>query len=172
VDLGALQPELPLVLGTPSGRIELAPELVMGDLPRLQARIDAPAPSLTLIGRRQLRSNNSWMHNMPSLIKGPERCLLLIHPEDALAHSLTNGDQCRVTSRVGDVTCKVQVTEELMPGVVSLPHGWGHDEESVQLGVAKAHPGVNVNRLSDDAFLDVPSANAAFNGVPVTLARV
>jgi anaerobic selenocysteine-containing dehydrogenase len=169
LDLGPLAPRLPGVLRTPDGRIDLAPAVATDDLPRLEAALDRPAPALVLINRRHLRSNNSWMHNLTPLIKGPERCTLQVHPDDAARLGLADGGRATVASRVGEVIAPVEVTDEVMPGVVSLPHGFGHDLPGVRLAVARAHAGVNVNVLSDDAALDVPSGNAAFNGVPVSV---
>jgi anaerobic selenocysteine-containing dehydrogenase len=170
VDLGPLEPRLPDVLRTADGRIDLAPAPVVADVARLEATLDAAPPSMVLIGRRHLRSNNSWMHNLPALIKGPARCTLLVHPDDATRLGLANGGAARVTSRVGEVVAPVAVSDEVMPGVVSLPHGFGHDLPGARTGVAHDHAGVNVNILSDDARVDAPSGNAAFNGVPVTIA--
>jgi len=172
VDLGPLRPQLPGVLRTTDAKIDLAPAAVVADLPRLEASLDAPAPSHVLIGRRQIRSNNSWMHNLQVLVKGRPRCTLLLHPEDAAALGVADGDAVRVSSRVGSLDAPVEVSDEIMPGVVSLPHGWGHDAPGMALRVAQQHAGVNVNRLSDDAAMDVVSSNAGFNGVPVRLARV
>src|SRR5262249_3743979 len=168
VDLGPLVPRLPDMLRTADRRIDLAPALVTGDLPRLEASLDG-APELVLSGRRHLRSNNSWMHNLPALIKGPPRCTLLVHPDDARRHDLVDGGRARVASRAGEIVATVEITDEMMPGVVSLPHGFGHDKPGMRMRVAQDHAGVNVNVLSDDARLDAISGNAAFNGVPVTI---
>jgi anaerobic selenocysteine-containing dehydrogenase len=165
VDLGPLRPRLDEVLATASGKVELAPAIVRDDLARLQA--EEPAPGLLLVGRRQLRSNNSWMHNLQPLVKGPRRCTLLVHPDDAARFGLGDGAPARIESRVGSIVAPVQVSDEMMPGVVSLPHGWGHEAEGARLGVAREHAGVNVNLVSDDDWLDVPSGNVAFNGLPV-----
>jgi anaerobic selenocysteine-containing dehydrogenase len=170
VDLGPLAPRLPGILRTPDGQIDLAPAVVLADLPRLEAALERPAPELALIGRRHLRSNNSWMHNLVPLIKGPERCTLLVHPDDAARLGLADGGRARIASRVGAVIAPVEITDEVMPGVVSLPHGFGHDLPGVELSVARRRPGVNLNLLTDDTLLDAPSGNAAFNGVPVTVA--
>ncbi len=167
LDLGALKEQLPAVLRTASGKIELAPELILADLARLRARLETPAPAMVLIGRRHMRSNNSWCHNVAALVKGPERCTLLVSPTDARRLGLAAGGRARVASRVGAVVAPVEITEEMMPGVVSLPHGWGHDVEGVRLGVARAHAGVNSNVLTDPAVLDAPSGNAVLNGIPV-----
>lgn len=172
IDLGALKPQLPGILETPSGKIVLAPRLVLDDLPRLRARLAEPAPAIVLIGRRHLRSNNSWCHNIESLVKGPERCTLLVSGEDARRHGLRHGGVARVKSRVGSVVAPVEVSDEVMPGVVSLPHGWGHDVDGVRMNVAKRHAGVNSNLLADDLLLDVPSGNAALNGIPVEVEAV
>ena len=124
-----------------------------------------------MIGRRHLRSNNSWMHNIDVLMKGKERCTLLIHPDDAEARGLRAGDCAEVRSASGHVTAIVDVTDEIMPGVVSLPHGWGHDADGARLSVAERRPGVNMNRLVDGAVLDPLSGNARMNGVPVEVTR-
>ncbi len=171
MDFGALVSQLPAVLRTADGKIDLAPEPIVSDVARLTESLDRPAASHVLIGRRQLRSNNSWMHNLQPLVKGKRRCTLLLHPDDAAALQVDSGASLRVASRVGQVDAVVEVSDEIMPGVVSLPHGWGHDVDGVQMQVAKANAGVNVNILSDDHALDPLSGNAAFNGVPVTLSR-
>jgi anaerobic selenocysteine-containing dehydrogenase len=170
VDLGPLQPRLPGALQTKERRLRLVPQPLAGDVPRLRAALDARRDGLALIGRRDLRSNNSWLHNSQRLVKGPERCTLLMHPEDASARGVADGSRVHVSSRVGRIECQVQVTGDMRPGVVSLPHGWGHDREGTRLAVAGARPGASVNDLTDDAFLDVLSGNAAFNGVPVEVA--
>ena len=169
LDLGPLEPRLPGILRTPDRMIDLAPAPVLADLPRLEAELAAPAPALVLINRRHLRSNNSWMHNLTPLIKGPERCTLLVHPDDAARLGLQEGAGARVKSRVGEVVAPVEISDDVMPGVVSLPHGFGHDRPGARLAVASAHAGANVNLLSDDTARDLPSGNAALNGVPVTV---
>jgi anaerobic selenocysteine-containing dehydrogenase len=169
VDLGPLQPRLPDVLRTPSGKIELAPEPVLGDLHRLAGALGrGDDGQLVLVGRRHLRSNNSWMHNVGVLVKGKERCTLQIHPDDAAALGLADGGLADVSSRVGQLTAPVEVTDSIRPGVVSLPHGWGHDLPGVRLGVA-AGRGVNSNLLTDGEAMDPLSGNAVLNGIPVTV---
>jgi anaerobic selenocysteine-containing dehydrogenase len=172
IDLGPLEPRLPAALATPSGRIELVHDLLAGDVERLRGSLERPADDLVLIGRRQLRSNNSWMHNAPSLVKGPERCTLLLHPRDAERLGVGDGARVRITSRVGAVEAPVSVSDEVMPGVVSLPHGWGHGLEGVGQHVAAAHPGVPSNFLADPEAVDALSGNAVLNGIPVTIAAV
>jgi anaerobic selenocysteine-containing dehydrogenase len=170
VDLGPLVPRLDEVLATPSGLVELAPGPIVADLERLgREEATLREGGVVLIGRRHLRSNNSWMHNLPALVKGPARCTLLVHPGDAARLGLAAGGEARVTSRVGSVVARVELSDELMPGVVSLPHGWGHDGPGTRQGVASQHAGVNVNLLSDDEFVDVLSGNAAFNGLAVSV---
>ncbi|MCA9931736.1 MAG: hypothetical protein KC419_24805, partial [Anaerolineales bacterium] len=129
----------------------------------------SPNPNLLLIGRRDLRSNNSWMHNSHRLVKGKPRCTLLMHPADAADRRLTDGQMVTVTSRVGQVSLPLVVSDAIMPGVVSMPHGWGYGQDGVQLAVAQAHPGVSINDLTDEALLDVLTGNAVLNGVPVTV---
>ncbi len=169
-DFGPLQSTFPERLRTEDGAIDLAPTRIVEDLARLDARFaeDPPADSLSLIGRRQLRSNNSWMHNTQRLMKGKDRCTLMIHSEDAARIGVKSGDMVTVSSRVGKVDAPAEVTNDMMPGVVSLPHGFGHGREGVQLRVASERPGVSINDLTDDAVLDM-SGNAAFCGIPVTV---
>jgi len=169
VDLGALKPQIPNVLETPTAKVELAPDLILSDIPRLSSRLAQPADDFVLIGRRHLRSNNSWCHNLEPLVKGRDRCTLIVSTEDAAKLSLSTGDSARVESRVGSVVAPVEVSDEMMPGVVSLPHGWGHDVDGVRMDVARRHAGVNSNILTDDAAIDVPSGNAVLNGIPVTV---
>jgi anaerobic selenocysteine-containing dehydrogenase len=121
---------------------------------------------MVLIGRRQLRSNNSWMHNLPQLVKGKDRCTLQVHPDDAARLGLAADGRARIASSAGELIAPVEITDEIMPGVVSIPHGWGHDAPGVRLGVASEHAGVNSNLLSP-VDVDVPSGNAVFNGIPV-----
>ena len=171
IDLGPLKEQLPGNLRTASGKIELMPELIANDLPRLRAGLGNghADTELTLIGRRHLRSNNSWCHNLPALVKGRERCTLMVSLDDAQRLQVETGGLARVTSRVGSVVAPVEVTDQMMPGVVSLPHGWGHDKEGMRMNVAAKHAGVNSNILTDDTLMDVPSGNAVLNGIPVTV---
>jgi len=171
VDLGPLEPRLPEILATASGKIELAPELMVADVERLRATLSARPAPLVLVGRRQMRTNNSWMHNVPALAKGRPRCALLVHPEDAARLGVADGGRALVRSRVGEVVAPVEVSDEIMPGVVSLPHGFGHGQPGARLQVAaRLQPGVNSNRLSDETDLDVLSGNAVLNGIPVEVA--
>ncbi len=174
VDLGALQPSHPERLFISSKRIELTPELLVADLERVNATFFPPTSAngtheydLALIGRRQLRSNNSWMHNSKRLVRGKERCTLLIHPTDAENRQIEPGQVVNVQSRVGTLKIRAEVSDEMMPGVVSIPHGWGHNRPNIQLQTAQQHAGVSINDLTDDQALDELSGNAAFSGVPV-----
>ncbi len=215
IDFGPLVPRFPDVIGTESGKIELAPQPILDDLGRhgealtsrhasdpqqagldgnahasdpqkagldgnahasdpQKAGLDANAPasdaeSLVLIGRRHLKTVNSWMHNVNVLIKGRTDCTLFVHPDDADRLGLIAGGSARVKSRVGEVTAPVEITDEIMPGVVCLPHGWGYDEDGIEMTVAKTKPGVNSNVLTDDAALDALSGNCALNGIPVAV---
>ncbi|MGB5283349.1 MAG: molybdopterin dinucleotide binding domain-containing protein, partial [Polyangiales bacterium] len=174
IDLGPMQSTIPEVLPEQHGPVDLAPELFVEDLERLRARFLTAGSAtsdgqLLLIGRRQLRSNNSWMHNSKRLMKGKSRCTLMMHPEDAERIGVKAGDNVTVSSRVGQITAPAELTSDMMPGVVSLPHGFGHGRDGVQLSVATSHPGVSVNDLTDDQLLDLLSGNAAFSGVPVRL---
>ncbi|MGH9233433.1 MAG: molybdopterin-dependent oxidoreductase [Acidimicrobiales bacterium] len=170
VDLGPLEPRLPDVLRTPSGMVELAPEPIVADVARLRGALDAPTGGMTLVGRRDLRSNNSWMHNVEVLVKGKPRCTLHVHPDDAARLGLADGAPAEVASRTGKVTVPVEVTDAIRPGVVSIPHGWGHDLDGVEMGVARRHAGVNSNLLADDELIDPLSGNAVLNGIPVEVA--
>ncbi len=173
VSLGRLEPRLPEVLETPNGRIDLAPETITNDLRRLDAWIAAgPDARLQLIGRRHIRSMNSWLHNLPSLVKGRERCTLWIAPDDAKRRGLSTGDRAEMKTATGSLTVPVEIKSEMSPGVVSLPHGWGHDRPGVRLSVATARPGVNTNVLLDDRLVDAPSGTSVLNGVPVEVTRV
>lgn len=171
VDLGPLRPSLPGALRTPSGRIELAPEAIVGDLERLAATLADPVDpdELLLIGRRHLRSNNSWMHNLPLLAGGPERCTLQLHPDDAGRLGIDDGATVVVASRAGAVEAPAEVTDTIRPGVVSLPHGWGHDAPGTRMTVAARRPGANANAVTDDRQLDPLSGTAVLSGVPVTV---
>jgi anaerobic selenocysteine-containing dehydrogenase len=174
VDLGPLQPRLPEVLRTPSGMVELAPEPLVADVERLRTSLarahNRDDGTLLLIGRRHLRSNNSWMHNIGTLARGKGRCTLQVNPADAARIGLEDGGAARVSSRTGALVAPVELTDAVAPGVVSLPHGWGHDLPGVAMAVARAHAGVNANLLADDARYDEPSGNAVLNGIPVQVA--
>lgn len=169
IDLGAMKQRIPEVLRTPSGKIELAPELIVADLERLRSVLTKDRDELVLIGRRHLRSNNSWMHNAPRLVSGKPRCTLQINPVDALRYGVEDAGLAVVSSRVGRIEIPVEVTEDIVPGVVSIPHGWGHDDPEIRLEVASAHAGVNSNILADEAEIDVPSGNAVLCGIPITV---
>jgi anaerobic selenocysteine-containing dehydrogenase len=172
IDLGPLVPRLKEVIHTESGEIELAPRTMLEDLPRLRVRLAEGPDGLVLIGRRDMRCSNSFMHNLPALVKGRDRCTLLVSRADASRIGLVNGGAARVRSRVGSVVAPVEVSDDLMPGVVSLPHGWGHDVADTRLSVAKAHPGVNTNLLTDDRAYDVASGTAVLFGTPVRVEPV
>ncbi len=128
--------------------------------------------TLDLISRRELRSNNSWMHNSARLVRGKRRCTLFMHPSDATQRGLVDAARVRVTSRVGTVDVELETTEAMMPGVVCLPHGWGHDRPGVKLRVARARGGASINDLTDDSQLDALSGNAAFSATPVRVELV
>jgi anaerobic selenocysteine-containing dehydrogenase len=170
VDLGPLRPRIPGMLRTPSGKVELAPAAILEDLPRLETALARNGDGIVLIGRRHLRSNNSWMHNLPHLVRGKDRCTMHVSPADAERLGLTDGGLAAVSSRSGSVEVPVEVTDAIMDGVVSIPHGWGHDAPGARLGVAADHAGVNSNLLSDDALVDELSGNAVLNGIPVEVA--
>jgi anaerobic selenocysteine-containing dehydrogenase len=168
IDLGPLQPRLPEVLKTRSGRIELAPEPLIAEAARLKESLGRGDDGFVLIGRRHLRSNNSWMHNLPALAGGTNRCTLQIHPDDAAELGLT--DNAAIKGPGGDLVAPVELAPGMRRGVVSLPHGWGHDRGGTRQGVAADHPGVNVNQLNDGGQLDPLSGTAVLNGIPVDIA--
>jgi anaerobic selenocysteine-containing dehydrogenase len=174
IDLGPLQPRLPEALRTPSGKVEMAPPEILTDVPRMRTALteagtaDGSRPFL-LIGRRDLRSNNSWMHNVGVLVKGKPRCTLLLHPDDAADLGLAEGAPATIASRVGSVIAPVELTENIRRGVVSLPHGWGHHVPETRMRVAAEHAGVNSNVLTDERAIDPISGNAVLNGIPVSV---
>jgi anaerobic selenocysteine-containing dehydrogenase len=170
IDLGPLRPRLPQPLKTRSGKIELLPAPIVDDLPRLRAALRERPAAIVLVGRRHLRSNNSWMHNVPALTGGTNRCTLHIHPEDAARLGLADGTAVRVKGAGGEVVAPAEVTDTVRRGVVSLPHGWGHDRPGTRMSHAALDPGVNVNQLLDGSLLDPLSGTAVLNGVPVELA--
>ncbi len=167
IDLGPLEPRIPEMLRTPSGRIDLATPSLVADLDRVAGRLGSPRPPVVLIGRRDLRSNNSWQHNVRTLAKGKERCTLWVHPDDATAFGLADGGMAALATEQGSLEVTVEVTDAILPGVVSLPHGWGHDLPGASLSVARLRPGVNVNRLSSDELVDPLSGNPHLNGIAV-----
>lgn len=171
IDLGALQEHrIPDLLRTPDGRIQVVPEMLLPELPRLEKLCHQERNGqLQLVGRRHVRSNNSWMHNLSVLTSGRNRCTLQIHPDDAVRLSIQNGELARVTSRVGEVVLTAECTDGIMPGVVSIPHGFGQNQPGVHLRVAREYDGVNTNVLTDEYFRDEISGNIALNGVPVTV---
>lgn len=169
VDLGELAPRIPEVLRTASGKVELAPPLLIDDLGRVRADLAREAPALVIVGRRQLRSNNSWMHNLPVLAKGPFRCTALVNTSDATRLGLRNGGRARIANGARSIEVEVEVSDEMMPGVVSLPHGWGHDLPGTRMGVARERPGANLNVLLDEKLRDPLSGNAVLSGVPITM---
>ncbi len=167
VDLGPLEANLLRRLATPDGQVQLAPPPHLQDLERAARVLEQTAPPLMLIGRRHVRSNNSWMHNSRRLVKGKPRCTLMMHPDDATDRGIADGATVRLRSRVGEVVVPVEVTDHMMPGVVSLPHGWGHDRAGIRLGVASRHAGVSINDLIDDQRIDALTGTAVLNGTPV-----
>ena len=199
--MGPLQSVLPGRLFTEDKKIDLAPESMIKDLPRLEAlmlswhdsksshdlneatALDANPNSwddlescqerpLTLISRRHLRSNNSWMHNSHRLVKGRERCTLLIHPNDAASAKISNGQMVQVTSKTGNIEITAEVSEEMAEGVVCIPHGWGHDRSGVQMQTAQAHAGASVNDLTSERFFDAVTGNIGFSGVEVKVETI
>jgi len=172
VDLGPMVPRLDEVLETPSGKIDLAPDHLTADVPRLHRALQDGEDGLVLVSRRHVRSNNSWMHNVPSLVTGKDRCTLLIHPDDAAERGIGRGGLARVRSSAGTLEVPVEISDEMRPGVVCLPHGWGHDKDGVRLGVASRHAAVCNNVLAPGELVDPASGNAVVNGIPVEVTPV
>ncbi len=170
IDLGPLKPRLPELLRTASGQVELAPPALLAEAQALEAALQQAAPALVLIGRRHLRSNNSWMHNLPTLAKGPDRCTLLVHPLDADAHGLRDGGSARLRTAGGELVATVELSEAIRPGVISLPHGFGDPGPGQR--VAAERPGVNLNALLPVGDRDLLSGTAILSGVAVTLSPV
>jgi len=170
INFGPMIPQIPGNLGTTDKKIRLAPPYLLDDLPRLAERLNREPDDLVLVSRRHLRSNNSWLHNVSALMKGRDRCTLLMHPDDAAKRGVKAGDTVSVVSAAGRIEVPVELTEAIMPGVVSMPHGWGHGKSGTRMAVANSSPGVNTNILSPPTFLDEPSGNGALNGIPVTVA--
>ncbi len=178
MDLGPLEPCLPKRLRTKDQRIHLAPAPLVEDVARLRVamdlapRLEASKSGFLLIGRRHLRSNNSWMHNFERLVRGRQRCTLLIHPADAGKLAVTDGDRVAISSRVGHVETVAEVSDEVMPGVVSIPHGWGHHREGVRLSIAARHPGASINDITDETVVDSVIGTSVLNGIPVQIERI
>jgi anaerobic selenocysteine-containing dehydrogenase len=170
--LGHAGPQGAAAVKTPSGRIELAPPHALADLPRLEQAMQAEPPAMVLVSRRHLRSLNSWMHNVDTLVRGKERCTLRIHSEDAARLGLAQGDLAEVASESGSLRVVAEVGDDIRPGVVSLPHGWGHGAQGTRTNVSARHAGVNINLLSPAAMVDAASGNAVLNGIPVRVTRV
>lgn len=169
LDLGPLQPRIPEVLRTASGKIEVAPSELLKDVERMRGDLSCKTDSIVLVGRRDLRSNNSWMHNLSALMKGGARCELLIHPEDATLLGVANHSAALVVTETGKIEVGIEYTEDIMPGVVSLPHGWGHNQSHTKLQIANQHPGINVNRLTNVVETEAITGNAILNGVAVRI---
>ncbi|MCK8670869.1 molybdopterin-dependent oxidoreductase [Rhodococcus sp. HM1] len=174
VDLGPLQPRLRSLLATRDRRVHVAPPEFVDETRRLLTETEKPSQEtefdLRLIGRRHLRSNNSWLHNIPTMVKGRDRCTVLMHPDDAASRSLVHGQPVTVRSRIGSIVVPVEVSDEIRAGTVAIPHGWGHDEKGVGWSTAAAHPGANVNLLHDPAVTDTFTGNAAVNATMVNVA--
>lgn len=170
INFGPMVSQVPEILNTTDKKIRLAPQYLLDDIPRLARRLEREPDELVLVSRRHLRSNNSWLHNVSALMKGRDRCTLLMHPEDAASRGVSGGDHVTVASSAGQIEVPVELTDAIKPGVVSMPHGWGHGKPGTRMAVANGSPGVNTNILSPPTFLDEPSGNGALNGIPVTVA--
>jgi anaerobic selenocysteine-containing dehydrogenase len=170
LDLGPLQPRLASLMRR--RKVKVAPPRFVADLPRLEARLVCATNDLVLVSRRTLRSNNSWGHNSERLVSGKNRCTLQIHPEDAARCGVASGQRVALKSRVGEIVVPAEVTDTVMRGVVSLPHGWGHDRAGVQLRIASSKPGASVNDITDESFVDALSGTSSFSGVPVSITSI
>ena len=175
IDLGPLQPALPDAIFHENKKIDLNFNYFMSDIARVKTHFfdqKRNENQIVLIGRRHIKTNNSWLHNSPRMVKGNNRCTLQLHPIDAAEYDVNEGDRVKVTSRVGELFVEAEITDSIMPGVVSIPHGWGHNKKGIKLGVASQYPGVNTNILTDEMQVDTLSGNGVLNGVPVTLERM
>lgn len=171
VIIGPATPQAQEGFATSSGKIEIAPALILSDIPRLKLALGANDPALVLVSRRHLRSMNSWMHNVDTLVKGKDRCTVQMHSADAATRGLEGGDLVTLTSAAGSIVVPMEIDDDIRPGVVSMPHGWGHSDAQTHLSVAKVHPGANTNVLSPGTLVDVISGNAVLNGIPVEIAK-
>lgn len=175
IDLGPLQSALPNAIFHENKKIDLDFDYFMPDIARVKTHFFDRMRNenqMVLIGRRHIKTNNSWLHNSPRMVKGNNRCTLQLHPVDAAKYQVQEGDRVKVTSRVGHVQVEAEITDSIMPGVVSIPHGWGHNKKGIKLGVASQYPGVNTNILTDEMQVDTLSGNGVLNGVPVSLERM
>jgi anaerobic selenocysteine-containing dehydrogenase len=183
VDLGALQPRIRQCVATPDRKVNVAPEIFVADLARLERKLASDGvmarPSVgaepagphrfTLVSRRTLRSMNSWLHNSHRLVRGPNRCTLLMHPDNAARLGVATGSSVRVRSRVGEIQVPVEVSDEVMSGVVSMPYGWGHDRSGARMSVARDHAGTSLNDLADERCFDAVSGTSVIDGIPVEI---
>ena len=169
IDLGPLKSRLPSALRTTDRKLNVVPKIYQEALAKLPLKVAPKTEHLHLIGRRHLRSNNSWLHNSPRLMKGKNRCTLIMHEDDAKTLQLTDGQEVKVTSRIGEIKIPLEVTTSIMPGVVSIPHGYGHHKKGTAIPVAEAHAGANINELTDSSIIDELTGNAAFSGQHVTI---
>ncbi|WP_049791845.1 molybdopterin oxidoreductase family protein [Alteromonas naphthalenivorans] len=175
IDLGPLQPALPDAIFHENKKIDLNFNYFMSDIARVKTHFfdqKRNENQIVLIGRRHIKTNNSWLHNSPRMVKGNNRCTLQLHPIDAAEYDVNESDRVKVTSRVGELLVEAEIADSIMPGVVSIPHGWGHNKKGIKLGVASQYPGVNTNILTDEMQVDTLSGNGVLNGVPVTLERM
>ena len=175
IDLGPLQPALPDAIFHENKKIDLNFNYFMSDIARVKTHFfdqKRNENQIVLIGRRHIKTNNSWLHNSPRMVKGNNRCTLQLHPIDAAEYDVNEGDRVKVTSRVGELFVEAEINDSIMPGVVSIPHGWGHNKKGIKLGVASQYPGVNTNILTDEMQVDTLSGNSVLNGVPVSLERM
>ena len=176
LDLGPLQKCMPERLATKNKQINLVPKLFLKDVSRLQAELEKPnsksPETFFVIGRRHVRSNNSWLHNSMRLVKGKTRCTALINPKDAQRLSIQDGDIITVCSRTGEIQIPAEISETVMPSVISIPHGWGHHRPGTRLSIAEEHPGVSLNDITDDRLIDKLTGAAALSGQPVTVSKV
>ncbi|MDQ8038429.1 MAG: molybdopterin oxidoreductase family protein [Pedobacter sp.] len=173
LDLGPLHRAFPDWIFTPDKKIVVAPELYLKDVARAREKLrNGHEGSMLLIGRRHVRSNNSWMHNSHRLVKGKPRCTAMLHPDDAARLGIVDGANVRVATRVGAIELPAEITDSLMPGVISVPHGFGHDREGVRLEIARKVAGVSLNDITDERHIDAITAMPVLNGVPVTVTAV
>ena len=173
IDIGPLIPCIEERIKTAEGKVHLLPQLYLDDLPRLNAVMAKPARDknypFDLIGRRLVKSHNTWTQNSERLVKGKNPCTLEVHPEDAKTLGIVKGQLLTVSSIVGEIEIEAVITDDIQQGVVSMPQGWGHNQKGTNMSVASKQPGVSINDLTDANRVDTLTGNAAFNGTPVAI---
>ncbi len=171
IDIGPLTSQLPGRLLTDNQQIHVFPDIYQESIETLR-KSSQDDDGFLLIGRRNLRSNNSWMHNLHRMVKGPNTCTALIHPTDASRLQISTGEIIEVSSDVGQVQIEAEVSEEIMPGTISIPHGWGHNRSGIRMSIAQEHAGVSFNDLADEKLVDELSGVSVINAIPIQVKKL